>query len=382
MEPASRPRRSLVPCVVAALTVVATLMAQAAAVVPKLTRVSVSSADAEGNGDSYDSSISGTGRYVAFASDASNLVGGDTNDYADVFVRDRKTGSTSRVSLSSAGVQPNADSEWPSISADGRFVAFESFASNVVANDDNDYTDVFVRDRETGKTRRVSVTSGGTEGNGQSIWASISADGRFVAFMSQASNLAGGDTNGTWDVFVHDRETAKTRRVSLSTAGDAGNADSDNPSISADGRFVAFRSAASNLVGGDTNATDDVLVRDRQTGTTTRVSVNSDSLQGNGSSSQAWISGSGRFVVYLSFASNLAYGDTNGSGDIFLHDRQTGTTRRISINAGGTIQSNANSDRPIISADGRFVSFETDASTLVEGDTNGFLDIFVRGPML
>src|SRR3989440_5054627 len=176
-------------------------------------RVSVDSHGAQGIGDSEGPSISADGRFVAFYSSAANLVGGDTNGARDVFVLDRKTGKTTRVSVDSHGAQGNGDSEGPSISTDGRFVAFYSLASNLVAGDTNGVRDVFVRDRKTGKTTRVSVNSHGAQTKRQSIVRSISADGRFVAFYSAATNLVGGDTNAAGDVFVRDRKTGKTNRV-------------------------------------------------------------------------------------------------------------------------------------------------------------------------
>jgi Tol biopolymer transport system component len=171
------------------------------------TRVSVASNGAQGNGDSFSSSISADGRYVAFHSIASNLVSGDTNGAWDVFVHDRQSGQTTRVSAASNGAQGNGDSESPSISADGRYVAFSSDASNLVSGDTNGAWDVFVHDRQSGQTTRVSAASNGAQGNGDSESPSISADGRYVAFSSDASNLVSGDTNGAWDVFVHDRQS-------------------------------------------------------------------------------------------------------------------------------------------------------------------------------
>ena len=173
-----------------------------AGVHPKTKRVSVSSAGAQGDSGSFHPAVSADGRFVAFASNATNLVGGDTNAVSDVFVRDRKTHKTKRVSVSSAGAQGNDLSESASISADGRFVAFESVATNLVGNDTNGFDDVFVRDRSTGKTRRVSLDSAGVQGNGDSEEPSISADGRFVGFDSLATDLVGNDTNGFEDVFV------------------------------------------------------------------------------------------------------------------------------------------------------------------------------------
>jgi Tol biopolymer transport system component len=340
-------------------------------------RVSVASDGAQGNGDSFANSISADGRYIAFASRASNLVPGDTNGKQDIFVHDRQTGQTTRVSVASDGTQANGDSGHPAISADGRFVAFYSSASNLVPDDTNGVEDVFVYDRLTGQITRVSVASDGTQANGPSWQPSISGDGRFVAFESGASNLVPGDTNDTWDVFVHDRLTGQTTRVSVASDGTEGNGLSFLARISADGRFVAFTSGASNLVPGDTNPKWDVFVHDRLTGQTTMVSVASDGTPGNGTSGGMSISGDGRFVAFVSDASNLVPGDTNGTLDVFVHDRLTGQTTRVSVASDGT-QGNADSDGASLSQDGRFVAFFSTASNLVPGDTNGAMDVFVH----
>jgi WD40 repeat protein len=337
------------------------------------TRVSVDSAGSQADKNSYLASISGDGRYVAFTSHATNLVTGDTNGVEDVFVHDRQTGATTRVSVDSAGGQGNAYCFWNAISADGRFVAFDSFASNLVSDDTNVDYDVFVHDRQTGTTTRVSVDSAGAQGNGE--FPSISADGRLVAFHSTAS-LVPGDTNLENDVFVHDRQTGTTLRVSVDSAGGEGNGYSARPSISADGRFVAFDSLASNLVPGDTNGDDDVFVHDRQTGTTTRVSVDSAGAQGNKGSVSASVSGDGRFVAFDSFASNLVPGDINEQWDAFVHDRQTGSTTRASVDSDG-LPRRRGSLNAEISADGRFVAFQS-AARLVSDDTNEWLDVFVH----
>jgi len=193
----------------------------------------------------------------------------------------RAAGITTRVSVDSSGIQGDIYSFVPSISADGRYVAFESFATNLVAGDNNGYLDIFVRDRQTGQTTRVSVDNSGNQGNGHSSAPSISADGRNVAFQSDATNLVAGDTNGVYDIFVHDRQTGRTTRVSVNSSGIQGNAYSDQPSISADGRHVAFESLATNLAAGETNGATDVFVHDRQTGQTTRVSVGSVEHKGD-----------------------------------------------------------------------------------------------------
>src|SRR5437016_5587381 len=232
-------------------------------------------------------------------------------------------------------------------------------------------------------TERVSVTSGGTEGNGASLGSALSADGRFVAFDSAATDLVAGDTNGVSDVFVHDRQTGTTERVSVASDGTQGNGKSGllsfafPPALSGDGRFVAFVSFATNLVAGDTNGATDVFVHDRQASTTERVSVAFYGTQGNDASSSPALSGAGRFVSCPSAATNLVAGDTNGATDVFVHDRQTGTTERVSVASGGT-QGNGISAAPALSADGRFVAFHSTATNLVAGDTNGANDVFVH----
>ncbi len=341
------------------------------------TRVSVDSAGAQGNWFSLRSSISADGRYVAFASASDNLVPGDTNGQVDVFVHDQHLGLTSRVSVDSGGGQASKACDYPSISADGRFVAFHSLADNLVAGDTNGCSDVFLRDRQTGSTTRVSVDSSGGQGSGSSSIASISADGRHVAFVSMASNLVQGDTNGTWDIFVHDRTTGPTIRASVDSAGNQANDFSSDASISADGRYVAFASLATNLVAGDTNGREDIFVRDLQMGVTSRVSVSSTGGEGNHNSYVPSISADGRHVAFDSWASNLVSGDTNTTGDIFVHDRASGRTTRVSVDSSG-IQGNGYCQDPSISADGRFVAFESEADNLVPGDIWGLMDVFVH----
>jgi Tol biopolymer transport system component len=287
--------------------------------------------------------ISADDRWVAFAS-------GDTNGRTDVFVYDRQTATTTLASVGPGGVGGNGFSDEAAISADGRSVAFSSSASNLVAGDTNGSKDVFVRDRQAAATTRVSVGTGGTQGNNASYSPAISADGRWVAFASSASNLVAGDLNNVDDVFVHDRQTGTTTPVSVGPAGAQALSASRSPAISADGRWVAFDSGASNLVAGDTNGADDVFVHDRQTGATTRVSVGPGGAQANAGSYDAALSADGRWVAFVSYASNLVAGDTNGARDVFVHDQQTGATTHVSM---GTYLSIS----PAISADGRWVAF-------------------------
>jgi Ca2+-binding RTX toxin-like protein len=345
-----------------------------------ITPVSFDSAGNLGNANSRNASISADGRFVAFISSGSNIVPGDTNNTDDIFVRDTLTNTTTRVSVDSAGGNQGKGTRFfttPSISADGRFVAFESGASNLVPGDTNNTDDTFVRDTLTNTTTRVSFDSAGNQANSGSYTASISADGRFVAFESDASNLVPGDTNRRQDIFVRDTLTNTTTRVFADSAGNQGNEDSYSPSISADGRFVAFSSDASNLVPGDTNDGRDIFVGDRLTNTTTRVSVDSAGNQGNFDSGNPSISADGRFVAFESFASNIVPEDTNNSFDIFVRDTLTNTTTRVSLDSAGN-QANSASNRPSISADGRFVAFSSRASNIVPGDTNTNPDIFVR----
>ncbi len=340
-------------------------------------RVSVSPTGGDANSYSYPPSISAGGRYVAFLSYASNLVAGDTNGAGDVFVRDRLAGVTRRVSVGPGGRQANGSSVFPSISAGGRYVAFSSVASNLVAGDTNGAGDVFVRDRLAGVTRRVSVGPGGRQANRSSYFPSISAGGRYVAFSSVASNLVAGDTNDRRDVFVRDRVAKVTRRVSVGPGGRQANRSSYFPAISADGRYVAFESYASNLVVGDTNHRSDVFVRDRVAKVTRRVSVGPGGRQANRDAYSPSISADGRHVAFASYASSLVAGDTNGTADVFVRDRLAKVTRRVSVGPGGR-QANDYSYSPSISADGRHVAFVSYASNLVAGDTNGAADVFAR----
>jgi Tol biopolymer transport system component len=233
------------------------------------TWLSVTVDSAPANGGSWSPAISDDGRFVAFHSSARNLVRGDTNRRDDVLVYDRRDGQLTRVSVASDGTEGNGHSWGPTISDDGRFAAFASRASNLVANDTNDRDDVFVHDRQTGVTARISVATSGEQGNGRSAMPAISADGRYVAFVSFADHLVPFDTNGQADVFVHDRHTAETTRGSVATDGTEVNGESGYPAISADGRYVAFVSSADNLVPGVLDSPPELFIHDRQTGITT-----------------------------------------------------------------------------------------------------------------
>ncbi len=365
-------------------------------------RVSVDSAGNEANSYSSDPSISDDGRLIAFSSSADNLVTGDANrfcdrnsdnvfadDCGDVFVHDRVTGDTSLISVNSAGLQANKDSSHPSVSGDGRFIVFESNASNLVSGDidcpdisvvslasvpGRGCPDVFLRDRVSGITEQVSVNSAGEPADGDSVLPSVSDDGRFVAFASSnSSNLAPGAPSG---VFVRDRQTSSTRFI----------ANGGFPEISGDGRFVAFQSDTTDLVPDDTNDATDIFVYDMQTAQMERVSVdssgdqatNADPLLGGWLASSFFpaISSDGRYVAFSSNASDLVADDANSMADIFVHNRETGQTVRVSVDGTGHEPDGSSYGTPSISGDGRFVAFHSFASNLVPDDTNacGFPD--------
>jgi Tol biopolymer transport system component len=413
-----------------AFVCVAVLLALAAAAIAapaptRTVRVSVSSSGAQTHRDSSLASLSHTGRFVAFKSNDEELVPGDTNGWADVFVHDLKTRKTKRVSLSSTGRQGNQRSSEPSISSNGRYVAFRSRASNLARRDRNKGWDVFVRDLKRNKTTLASILPGGKHGGSDAV---ISADGRSVAFRAYDK------IGATGDLFVRHLKTHKTERVTVSQTGGKPDAGSVRPSISGDGRLIAFNSYASNLVPDDTNSEQDVFVRDLKTRVTRRIrggsrgggslgisadgrfvvfgtgldlvggdpdkggifrhdleqhtseqiELSSSGEEQNAPNSAFAISAHANFLVFSSYASNLVPDDTNESSnglgrDIFVRDIANRTTTRVSVTTAGK-QANAGSDGPAISGDGRFAGFESEATNL-GGDTNRRLDVFVRGPL-
>ena len=343
-------------------------------------RVSVDSAGNQALGYSSGYRITPDGRYVSFSSGATNLVAGDTNGAEDVFVHDRWTGTTERVSVSSAGVQGNSTSTGPVISADGRYVAFYSKADVLVPGDTNGQSDVFLHDRLLHTTERMSTSAAGVQGDQTSLLCSISADGRYVAFQSWATNLVAGDLNGMEDVFLKDRVSGAVTLVSIGSAGGQGNGPSNWPDVNADGTRVVFLSEASNLIASDTNNGADVFVRDLATATTRLVHVSSAGVQGNnatGPPGTPSIDAAGRYVAYATGSDNLVANDTNGAGDVFVHDLFFGMTERVSVTSGGA-QANDISRGGRLSESGRFVTFESRATDLVPGDTNFDLDAFLH----
>jgi Tol biopolymer transport system component len=387
-------------------------------------RVSVSSSGEQGDYMAgYGRGISRNGRFVVFSSQADNLVPDDTNYAEDVFLRDRLTGTTTRVSVSSTGEQADEDSYVPAISANGRYVAYITWATNlapggppypmskvmlydrwtqtttyispetgaaddpaisadgsVIAYEDpwRDWM-IDVYDRDTGTTSFASVNAAGARARGESFDPAVSASGRLVAFRSDAANLSPRrDTNGTDDVFIHNMETGNTTEVSLNSNGRLGNRASGFPALSANGRYVAFESRATNLVPKDTNGERDVFVRDRWSGTTRRVSVGWLQQQGNGDSCCPSVSADGSRVTFLSWATNLKPNPTNGE-HVFLRDLASRWLQLVDVSSAGRL-GDRNGDVGMISADGSYVVFPSRATNLVPNDTNQVSDIFVRGP--
>lgn len=352
---------------------------------PSTTRVSLGSQGNQAVAPCEAPVVSDDGRYVAFHSVDATLVASDTNGVADVFVRDTLLGITTRVSVGPAGAQSNGSSTGASISADGRYVVFQSDASNLIVNDLNGFSDVFRHDRQTGTTIRVSLTHyGGEPLGGDSVGGVISADGHYVAFRSSAINIPSTpDTNGVSDIFRWDETLAGVRRISVAVNGDEPNGESIGASISQDGRYVTFYTAASNILsaGMDSNGANDIFLRDVFLASTTLISKSSAGAIGNGDSAQASISDDGLRVYFKSSSTNFTAGDTNGADDIFMHEVSSGITTRVSVTSAGA-QSNGSSSAPAASADGRFVAYESGASNLVSADTNGVRDVFIRDTLL
>jgi hypothetical protein len=345
----------------------------------KTTLVSRALGGKRANGDSRPNGISATGRFIAYDSSASNLVKNDDNDQYDVFVRDATERRSERISVPAEGGWGDGASFRPAISADGRYVAFDSYATNMVPDDESSGFDVFVRDRQEKTTGRISIGMGGEEPDGESTGAAISADGRFVVFESGADNLVDNDGNGFVDVFLYDRENASTSLVSVGSDGSPANEFSGIADISANGRYIAFTSKATNLVDDDTNGTiSDVFVRDRIAETTQLVSVNSDGEQGSDFGSlQGTVSADGAVVTFDSFSEGMVGNDTNLEPDVFVHFMDSGVTKRASVSSGGK-QGNLGSVASAIADRGGCVSFTTGATNLVRHDTNDASDIMRR----
>ncbi|HQR52963.1 MAG TPA: hypothetical protein PLZ79_06810, partial [Burkholderiales bacterium] len=342
-----------------------------------MVRVSAAASGVQANDTSFDPVISASGRFIAFGSLASNLAFGETNVVQDVFVKDLLSGAVLRASTDANGVQGNNTSFGPSISADGRYVAFLSNATNLVADDRSVVADVFVKDLVTGAVVRASVSDRGVEANDSSLDAAISGDGHFVAFTSLASNLVVGDRNVATDVFVKDLHSGAIVIASSDSRGVSSIGGSSDATISADGSVVAFSSNASDLVPGFTGAVTGILVKNLASGAIGLASTTADGRLANDASFAPSISADGRFVAFQSAASNLVSGDLNATSDIFVKDLQTGAIVRVSTSADGA-EANNTSDAPQISPDGNYVVFRSAASNLVPGDNGATADIFVK----
>ncbi len=351
-------------------------------------RVSTGPGCGDAAGGSFGGIISGDGRFAVFSSDASDLVPDDTNGKRDIFVRELRTGSVVRASTAADGAQASNACRVPDISSDGRYVAFHSPSAGLVPGDTNNYDDVFVKDLATGAIARISVSSADGQGNGSSDGASISPNGRYVAFSSKATNLVPEDSWGNDDLYVRDRDADEdgvfdepgectTELISIAIDGSGAGA-SGAVSFSSDGRFMLFESRAADLVPDDTNGVGDVFLRDRWLGVTTRLSVAQDGAQADGGSTIAprGLSLDGRFVAFATDATNLLPGDTNARRDAYLLDRSNGQLRRIS-DAEGLPHDGSQVGPPSLSADGMVATFYSDAANLTSGDTNGEEDIFV-----
>jgi Tol biopolymer transport system component len=342
------------------------------------TRVSVATNEVEADAFSVGVSMSSDGRYVVFASAATNFAPNNPTNRTQIYVRDRDAGTTTLVSVNLQGSFGNSQSTDPSITPDGRFVVFESAASDLVPEDSGTLNDVFVRDLRSNRTVRASVNSTGHAADDASVFPSMSADGRFVTFASRANNLVPEPGAGGFRLFVHDLSTGETTLGSVDSLGGGHSAIPDFAPISSDGRFLAFTSDDSDIVPGDTNARTDVFVHDRQSGITERVNVSSEGDQGIGTADTGGIALSldGRFVAFTTNAANLVPGDGNGSRDVFVHDRRDHSTRRISVRSDGS-EGDGQSYAPAICADGRHIAFASFAA-LVPDDTNGLADGYLR----
>lgn len=337
---------------------------------------SVASDGMLGNGWSHSPDISGDARYIVFVSVADNLVADDTNGANDVFLHDRQTGQTSRISVNSAGDEVSWDSRTPVISADGRYIAFGSWGDFETGLVTEGY-DLFLHDRQTGQVSLVSATYDGSTNLNNANNPFISANGDYTLFWAYGSTFAPGDTNGSADLFLYDRRANELSLVSVNSDGEQGNQDSYAGSVTDDGRYVTFASIANNLVTNDANGFVDIFLHDRQTGDTIRISNGLGGAETNEDSAMPRISADGRYITFSSTASNLVANDINDRDDIFVYDRDTEESSLVSLSTSG-VQSNESSFASDVSADGQHIAFQSEADNLVTGDDNGNDDIFVR----
>ncbi|MCC0020394.1 MAG: PD40 domain-containing protein [Nitratireductor sp.] len=328
------------------------------------------------NGASEAPSISADGRYVVYYSLASDLVAGDTNGFRDIFLYDTVSQTTVLISNDASGGPSDDGSFFPSISADGRYVVYHSFATDLVAGDSNGARDIFLYDTVSQTTELISKDASGTPSDGDSYTPSISADGRYVVYSSNATDLVAGDTNNRRDIFLYDTVSQTTTLISSDASVGPSDFDSYEPTISRDGRYVVYSSNATNLVAGDTNNRRDIFLYDTVSQTTALISIDASAGPSNGHSYTPSISADGRYVVYYSLASDLVADDLNGYPDIFVYDTQTGTTALVSVDSGGGGTDNS-SYSPSISDDGSTIVFDSYASVFVANDTNFLRDVYI-----
>jgi Tol biopolymer transport system component len=338
----------------------------------------------DGGSDAVAEASGGDGSVVDGGSDVTVIDAGSdaTSDTgvadaigdAAIVVPQLAVGANELINVATGGAQANGDCDRPRVSMDLRFVVFSSTATNLVTNDTNAASDVFIRDRALGTTKVVSVTLGGAPGNGLSDGGNLALSGLFVAFTSSANNLVTGDGNGKVDAFVYNVATGSVARASLGSGGGEGDGDSDHASVSNDGRYVAFDSVATNLVVGDTNAQSDVFLRDRMLNTTLRISAGIGGSQTNGPSRRPQVTADGLFVAFESDAGNLVSGDTNGVRDVFVYAIGTQAITRVSHT--GTVEGNGVSERLVLAGTSQFGIFRSAATNLIAGDTNNLVDLF------
>ncbi len=342
-------------------------------------RVSLDGFDIDGDMESRELEPTADGRFVAFVSRATNFSDNDPDARLDVFVRDRFERTLELISVGTSGQMSDGDSRFPSISADARYVAFESTSSTFSLVDLNAQRDIYLHDRETGATTLISRGMSGNAGNGSSGFPSISNDGRWIAFVSDSDDLVPGDSNGEQDVFLYDGLFETIRRVSVNeSGGESSGGTVGQPAMSADGQTIAFASRASDIVAGDSETFVDIYVYDRCTGSVELASRTSAGGFSNGDSFSPSISADGQRIVYSSLASDLVESDANGFEDIFLYDRSTGDTSLVSVSTAGE-QGGGDSFSPSIDARGRRVIFASTASNLAPGDPDGaVIDLYAR----
>jgi len=341
-------------------------------------RISTDSAGMQGNQNSINSSISDDGQIVVFDSTSSNLVIGDSNADFDIFAKNRRDNSTYRLSIATDGSQANGPSVDPKVSADGRYVVFSSDASNLVLGDTNSLTDVFLHDISMGITTLISKNDNNEIGNGTSETATISADGRYIVFVSESTNFSLTDNNITRDIYLHDRLNATTILVSSNSLGAVANGESISPDISTDGNLIVFASLADNLVASDSNSNSDVFIKNMSSQQVQRISVSSTGIEANGLSDTPSISGDGSVVAYRSTATNLVANVSTISKQIYVKDMTTGENELVSVNNQGDTANKGSFFAIGLSDDGRIVAFYSEADNLGSNDLNQTWDVFIR----